>query len=58
MTVDAIPRRCRLEANTPIELDIRKIIHDIEFLEADPLLTEAVDLLTQAREKIADYIDS
>lgn len=37
------------------------IRHAVEFVErvgADPLLTEAVILLGQAREKVADYIDT
>lgn len=52
-----IPRRIRLDLNTPAELAVRNAVDEVEKLPADTRLTEAVILLDQAREKIADYID-
>lgn len=54
---DGIPRRARLDLNTPAELAIRAALEEVEKVGADPLLTEAAILLGQAREKLADYID-
>ena len=51
------PRRCRLELNTPIELQIRAVMEDVESLEADPLLSEVVTLLDEARNRFADWVD-
>jgi len=53
-----VPRRNRIDLNTPAELAIRQAIHIVEEVGTHPLLTEAVILLGQAREKVADYIDS
>lgn len=52
-----IPRRIRLDLNTPAELAIRAAIDAVEAAGAHVLLTEAVILLSQAREKVADYVD-
>lgn len=54
---DVIPRRCRLDLMTPAELAIYNAVQAVEEVGADPLLTDAVVLLQQAREKVADYID-
>lgn len=53
-----IPRRNRLDRNTPAELAIRAAVDEVERLSAHTLLTEAVILLSQAREKVADYVDA
>ena len=53
-----IPRRNRLEENTDAELAIRAVMLAIEAMPADVRLTDAVVLLGQAREKLADYIDT
>lgn len=53
----AIPRRSRLDQNIPAELAIRAAIDTVEETGAHPLLTDAVVLLQQAREKVADYVD-
>jgi hypothetical protein len=52
-----IPRRARLDLSTPAELAIRAAVDAVENLPADPRLTQAVILLQQAREKVADYVD-
>lgn len=56
--IDGIPRRIRLDHNTKIELDIRNIVHEVERLGADEKLTHAINKLHEARELIADYIES
>lgn len=57
-TTDDIPRRIRLDLMTPAELAIHNAMAAVENLPADPLLTEAVILLGQARDKVADFVDS
>ena len=52
-----VPRRCDLLRLTPAELAIRQAILAVEQLPADIMLTEAVILLTKAKEKVADFID-
>lgn len=54
---DEIPRRIDLQRMTPAELAIRVATLAVEEVGAHPLLTEAVILLGQAREKVADYVD-
>lgn len=51
------PRRIRLDQNAPAELCIREAMHAVEETGAHPLLTEAVVLLGQALDKVADYVD-
>lgn len=51
------PRRCRLDQQTPAEAAIRHAIDAVEAAGCDPLLTDAVNLLTAAREKVADFVD-
>lgn len=55
--VNAIPRRCRLYEMTPAERAIYDAVQAVEAAGTDPLLTDAVVLLQQAREKVADYVD-
>lgn len=52
-----IPRRNRIDLNTPAELAIRKACEEVEKIGADIRLTDAVNLLHQAREKVADFLD-
>ena len=52
-----IPRRNDLLRQEPAELAIGFATYQVETLGADPLLTEAVVLLGQAKDKVADYID-
>ena len=55
--MDNVPRRARIDLMTPVELQIRETIYVVEDLGADVLLTDAVILLSQAQEKVADYVD-
>jgi hypothetical protein len=57
MTEWQIPRRNQLDRNTPAELAIREAMLAVEEAGCDVLLTDAVNLLSQAREKVADYVD-
>ena len=52
-----IPRRAYLDRMTPAEQAIFEASNLVEMMGAHPLLTEAVVLLGQAREKVADYVD-
>ena len=51
------PRRIRIDLNEPSELLIRKAVDEIEKMGADVKLTDAVILLSRARELVADFID-
>ena len=51
-------RRIRLDLMTPAELSIRNAMLAVEEVGAHQLLTDAVNLLQQARDKVADYVDS
>ena len=52
-----IPRRSRLDHNTDAELAIRAAVDAVERIGADVRLTDAVVLLQEAREAVADYVD-
>lgn len=54
---DEPPRRCRLDMMVPAELAITKAMEAVELAGCDPWLTDAVVLLQQARNKVADYVD-
>jgi len=51
-------RRNDILRMTAAEKAIHHAMIDVENLGAHPLLTDAVVLLEQARNKVADYIDS
>ena len=51
------PRRASIPHMTPAELAIRAAVQAVEEAGCDVLLTDAVILLGQAREKVADYVD-
>lgn len=51
------PRRQSIPNMTNAELAIRDVIFVVEKVGADVLLTEAVVLLGQAKDKVADYVD-
>lgn len=57
LRADGFPRRADLDLNTPAELAIRKAVEAVEAAGAHPLLTEAVVLLDQARDKVADFVE-
>lgn len=51
------PRRNRLDLNTPAEKAIYNAMQEVEKVGADVKLTEAVTLLSKARDLVADYVD-
>jgi len=53
----SIRRRNRLDLNTPAEIAIRAAVDAVEEAGAHPMLTEGVNLLQQAREKLADWVE-
>lgn len=53
-----IPRRNRLDLNTPAELAVTNAVQEVERMGADVKLTEAVNLLAKAKEAISDYVDN
>ena len=55
--VDGHPRRDRLDMNSTAELAIRDAARAVEEAGAHPLLTDALNLLHQARGKVADWIE-
>lgn len=56
-TTEQFPRRNRVDLWTPAEKAIQAAVDEVEKAGADPLLTDAVILLSQARSKVADYVD-
>ena len=52
-----IPRRIRVDRMEPAELAIRQALLAVEAMPAHPDLTEAVILLSQAQNHVADFID-
>ena len=54
---NGFPRRQNLETLTPAELAIRLAILAVESVGAHVLLTDAVVLLTQAKDAVADYLE-
>ena len=56
-TENEIPRRNRLDLNTPAEISIHAAIQEVEKAGADERLTEAVVLLGKAKELVADFVD-
>lgn len=51
------PRRCYINKLVPAEKAISDAISAVEELGADTLLTDAVILLGQAKDKVSDYVD-
>lgn len=56
--VDGFPRRNRIDLLTVEEKAIYDAAVMVDHMPADVRLTEAVILLGQAREKVADYVES
>lgn len=52
-----IPRRAMLTTMVPAELGIHEAVNKIELLGADERLTNAINLMWQAKEMISDYVD-
>lgn len=55
---DGFPRRSDVTLLTPIEQLLRQTILAVERMPASPLLTDASVLIQQAREKVADFVES
>lgn len=55
--MNEIPRRARIDKFTPAEKAIYDAVQIVEEMGADVLLTDAVILLQQARDKVADFVD-
>lgn len=51
------PRRCYEDLMSPAEMSIREAIMEVERCGAHVLLTDAIQLLQQAQNKVADFID-
>lgn len=54
---DQIPRRNRIDQFSPAEKAIFDAAQVVESMPAHPRLTDAVVLLSQAREAVADCVD-
>jgi hypothetical protein len=52
-----IPRRSYINKMTPAELAIWNAMQEVEKLPADIRLTDAVNLLKDAQNKVSDYVD-
>lgn len=50
-------RRDRIDQWTATEITIREAMLAVESVGCHPLLTDAVILLGQARDKVADFVD-
>lgn len=55
--MDSIPRRSQLDKMIPVEMAIYDLVQEVEEMPPSPILTEAVNLLQKAREKVADWED-
>lgn len=53
----SIPRRNRQDLYEPAEMAIHEAMQEVEKMPAHVMLTEAVILLQQAKDKVSDYID-
>lgn len=54
---NGFPRRNRVDLYSPAETAISEAMLAVEKAGAHPLLTDAVVLLAQAREKVADFVE-
>lgn len=54
---NGFPRRNRVDLYTPTERVIWQAMLAVEMAGAHPLLTEAINLLEQAKERVADYVE-
>lgn len=57
MAENEIPRRIRLDLMTPAERAITDAGAAVEKAGCDVRLTDALNLLWQARDKVADFVD-
>lgn len=57
MEENTFPRRGRLDLCTPAEKAIYDAMQEVENADADVRLTDAINLLSLAKDKVADYVD-
>lgn len=57
MNTNDIPRRIRIDLMSPAELAIHNAMAEVEKAGADVLLTKAVVLLQEAKDRVADFVD-
>lgn len=57
MTEHGHPRRNDVEQHTPAEAAITEAMRKVEEAGCHPLLTDAVVLLSEARDKVADFVE-
>ena len=57
LSENGFPRRHRIDLHTPAEAAIYQAILEVELAGAHPLLTDAVVLLQQAKDKVADFVE-
>lgn len=55
--INGFPRRCRVDLYTSAEKAILDAVLAVEDTGAHPFLTEAVILLSQAKDKVADFVE-
>lgn len=55
---DGIPTRCDTTLMSPAERAITAAMEEVEKAGASPALTAAVVLLGQARDRVADHVES
>lgn len=56
--MNTIPRRNQLDKNHPAERAIFNAMREVELMPADEMLTEAVTLLSRAKDIVGDYVDA
>lgn len=54
---NGVPRRIRIDLNTPVELSIREAMRKVEELPPDVRLTDAVNKLAEALNLVSDFED-
>jgi hypothetical protein len=57
MADNGVARRCRIDLYHPAETAIREAMLAVERAGCHPLLTDAVVLLEQAKNKVADFVE-
>lgn len=54
---DGIPTRCDRSLMTPAELRITEAMYAVEMAGGSVALTDAVNLLSKARDRVADHVE-
>lgn len=55
--IEGFPRRNRIDLFSDAEQAILQAKKAVEKAGCDPLLTDAIELLSQAQNKVADYVE-